>query len=63
MPLTPRINIPRDFSQKRVGLTPRFADDSNTDSEQDSESNLPAAVAARIAQTVSDAKNKGVKLS
>ena len=63
MSLVPKINIPRDFSQLRVGLTPRHADESNTDMEQDAASEIPASVLERLSRTVSDAKNKGVKLS
>ncbi len=63
MALTPKINIPKHFSQMRVGLTPRHADGIEIDTEQDIERELPAAVVERLARTVSDAKNKGVKLS
>lgn len=62
MALTPKINIPKHFSQTRVGLTPRHADGIEIDTEQDIERELPAAVVERLARTVSDAKNKGVKL-
>ncbi len=63
MALTPKINIPKQFSQMRVGLTPRHAEGIEIDTEQSADRDLPAAVVARMAQTVSDAKNKGVKLS
>ena len=63
MSLVPKINISRDFSEIRVGLVPRHADESNVDMERDAISETPDSVLERLSRTVSDAKNKGVKLS